>query len=70
MNTNFERWPITRVTSRSANPRSHTPAQIALIAASIKEFGWTNPVLGADQELVRAHGPSRRARFRSKRKEG
>jgi hypothetical protein len=27
------------------NARTHSEAQVAQIAASIKEFGWTNPVL-------------------------
>jgi ParB-like chromosome segregation protein Spo0J len=27
------------------NTRTHTDAQVDKIAASIKEFGWTNPVL-------------------------
>ena len=27
------------------NPRTHSEAQVAEIAASIREFGWTNPVL-------------------------
>jgi DNA modification methylase len=30
---------------RVNNPRTHTREQIAGIAASIKEFGWTNPIL-------------------------
>jgi ParB-like chromosome segregation protein Spo0J len=27
------------------NARTHSDAQVAQIAASIREFGWTNPVL-------------------------
>jgi len=27
------------------NSRTHSDAQIAQIAASLREFGWTNPVL-------------------------
>jgi ParB-like chromosome segregation protein Spo0J len=27
------------------NSRTHSDAQVAQIAASIREFGWTNPVL-------------------------
>jgi ParB-like chromosome segregation protein Spo0J len=41
----IERWPIERLIPRANNPRTHSPAQIAAIAASIQEFGWTNPVL-------------------------
>lgn len=39
------------------NSRIHSDAQVAQIAASIKEFGWTNPVL-IDQEggIIAGHG--------------
>jgi ParB-like chromosome segregation protein Spo0J len=31
--------------SRDNNPRTHSPEQVAQIAASIREWGWTNPIL-------------------------
>ena len=34
-----------RLRPRDRNPRTHTPKQIRQIAASIKEFGFINPVL-------------------------
>jgi len=39
------------------NPRTHTDAQVAKIAASIVEYGWTNPLLvdGANG-LIAGHG--------------
>ena len=39
------------------NSRTHSDAQVAQIAASIREFGWTNPVLidGADG-IIAGHG--------------
>ncbi|WP_037411663.1 site-specific DNA-methyltransferase [Silanimonas lenta] len=39
------------------NPRTHSDAQIAKIAASIVEFGWTNPILvdGANG-IIAGHG--------------
>lgn len=39
------------------NSRTHNDAQVAQIAASIREFGWTNPVLidGADG-IIAGHG--------------
>jgi DNA modification methylase len=39
------------------NPRTHSDAQVAQIAASIREFGWTNPVLidGASG-VIAGHG--------------
>jgi ParB-like chromosome segregation protein Spo0J len=39
------------------NPRTHSPAQIAKIAASIVEFGWTSPVLvDGDNGILCGHG--------------
>ncbi len=39
------------------NARTHTDEQVAQIAASIKEFGWTNPVLTDDSNgIVAGHG--------------
>jgi DNA modification methylase len=41
----IELWPIERLIPRVNNPRTHSREQVAQIAASIREFGWTNPVL-------------------------
>jgi len=39
------------------NSRTHSDAQVAQIAASIQEFGWTNPVLiDGDGGLIAGHG--------------
>jgi DNA modification methylase len=39
------------------NARTHTDAQVAQIAASIVEFGWTNPVLTDGQNgIIAGHG--------------
>lgn len=39
------------------NSRTHSPAQVQQIAASIKEFGWTNPVLiDEDGGIIAGHG--------------
>lgn len=39
------------------NSRTHSDAQVAQIAASIKEFGWTNPVLiDGDKGIIAGHG--------------
>jgi ParB-like chromosome segregation protein Spo0J len=40
-----ERWPIDRRIPYAKNSRTHSEAQIAQLAASMKEWGWTNPVL-------------------------
>jgi len=38
------------------NSRTHSVAQVAQIAASIKDFGWTNPILiGADNVIIAGH---------------
>ncbi len=43
--------------SYSQNPRTHSDEQIAQIAASIAEFGFTNPVLiGRDGVIIAGHG--------------
>ena len=39
------------------NSRTHSDAQVAQIAASIKEFGWTNPILvDGDKGIIAGHG--------------
>lgn len=39
------------------NSRIHNDAQVSQIAASIKEFGWTNPILVGDQNnVIAGHG--------------
>ncbi len=39
------------------NTRTHDDKQIKQIAASIKEFGWTNPILtGEDNDIIAGHG--------------
>ena len=41
----IERRATAALIPYAANSRQHSPAQISQIAASIKEFGFTNPVL-------------------------
>ena len=56
INIQVEQWPVSRLIPRVTNPRTHTPEQIAQVAASIREFGWTNPILvGADNEVIAGH---------------
>ncbi|MGA7327026.1 MAG: ParB N-terminal domain-containing protein, partial [Rhodomicrobium sp.] len=47
----------TQLKRRDRNPRTHTPKQIRQMAASIKEFGFINPVLidGSDG-IIAGHG--------------
>jgi hypothetical protein len=52
-----ETWPIDRLLPYERNSRRHTPEQIGQIAASIREWGWTMPILAADDGMVLAgHG--------------
>ena len=50
-------WPLDRLVPYERNARTHSPEQVAQIAASIQEFGFTNPILvdGADGILA-GHG--------------
>ena len=50
-------WPVERLVPYERNARTHSPEQVAQIAASIQEFGFTNPILvdGADGILA-GHG--------------
>lgn len=41
----IEQWAIDKLIPYARNSRTHSDAQVAQIAASIKEFGFTNPVL-------------------------
>jgi DNA modification methylase len=41
----------------AANARTHSPEQVAQIAASMGEFGWTNPILiDAEGGIIAGHG--------------
>jgi len=52
-----ERWPIDRLIPYAGNARTHSADQVDQIAASIREWGWTNPVLvGEDNTLIAGHG--------------
>lgn len=58
-------WPADEVKRRKVadlipyarNARMHSDAQISQIAASIREWGWTNPVLvDEDDNIIAGHG--------------
>jgi hypothetical protein len=42
---NIERRPISDLKPYANNPRWHSESQVAEIAASIREWGWTTPIL-------------------------
>jgi DNA modification methylase len=53
----LEHWPIERLHPYERNPRTHSPEQITKIAASLLEFGWTNPILvDGDAGIIAGHG--------------
>ena len=53
----IESLPLDRLIPYARNSRTHSDAQVAQVAASIREFGFTNPVLidGADG-IIAGHG--------------
>ncbi|KKK57862.1 hypothetical protein LCGC14_3050230 [marine sediment metagenome] len=50
--------PLTEIFPYSQNPKAHTPAQVDRIVASIKEFGFCNPILVDENNDILA-GPGR-----------
>jgi DNA modification methylase len=53
----IEQWPTVKLVPYARNARTHSDAQVAQIAASIAEFGFTNPILaGGDGVIVAGHG--------------
>jgi hypothetical protein len=49
--------PIADLIPYARNSRTHSDAQVAQIASSIKEFGWTNPVLlDGENGIIAGHG--------------
>lgn len=56
-NLEVQYLPVDALTPYARNSRTHDDAQVAQLAASIKEFGFTNPVL-VDEEggIIAGHG--------------
>ena len=53
----IEQWPTDKLVPYARNARTHSDSQVAQIAASIAEFGFTNPILaGSDGVIVAGHG--------------
>lgn len=53
----IEQWPIANLVPYARNARVHSARQVAQIAASIAEFGFTNPILaGSDGIIIAGHG--------------
>ena len=53
----IEQIEIGRLIPYARNARTHSEAQVAAIAGSIREFGFTNPVLvDSDDGIIAGHG--------------
>jgi DNA modification methylase len=53
----IELWPLKRLKPYDRNARTHSAEQVAQIAASIVEFGFTNPVLVDSHDgIIAGHG--------------
>jgi DNA modification methylase len=57
MSVKIEQRSVSELIPYAANSRTHSDAQVAQIAASIKEFGWTNPILiDGGNTIIAGHG--------------
>ena len=57
MTPKIEQVAVADIIPYASNSRTHSDAQIAQIAASIREFGWTNPILiDGYNGLIAGHG--------------
>ncbi len=53
----IEHWPLEKLIPYARNPRMHSDAQVAQIAASIAEFGFNNPILvDTKAGIIAGHG--------------
>jgi hypothetical protein len=53
----IERWPLAKLVPYARNARRHGPSQVAEIAASIREWGWTVPALVDEAgRIIAGHG--------------
>jgi hypothetical protein len=59
----IELWPIDKLIPYARNPRTHSDAQIAQIAASITEFGFNPILVGAKSGIIAGHEPARSRRI-------
>ena len=60
----IELWPVERLCHYERNPRTHSEDQVAQLAASMVEFGFTNPILvGEYGDVIAGHGRLAAARL-------
>ena len=55
--TSWQLWPLDKVKPYAKNVKIHDAKQVEKIAASIKEFDWTHPILvDKDGTIIAGHG--------------
>ena len=53
----MEHWPLAQLIPYAGNARTHDDSQVSQIAGSMAEFGFVNPILvGEDNIIVAGHG--------------
>src|SRR5829696_1681412 len=57
LNLAVEHRSLDQLIPYARNARTHSPAQVEQIAASIQAFGWTNPILiDGENGIIAGHG--------------
>jgi ParB-like chromosome segregation protein Spo0J len=57
MAKHIQMWLVDKLIPWARNPRTHSDAQVAQIAASIAEFGFNNPILvDTKAGIIAGHG--------------
>ena len=57
MAKDIQMWPVDKLIPYARNPRTHSDAQVAQIAASIAEFGFNSPILvDSKAGILAGHG--------------
>jgi hypothetical protein len=53
----IEYWPLDRLIPYARSARTHSPAQVAEIAGSIRAYGFSNPILVSEHaDIIAGHG--------------
>jgi ParB-like chromosome segregation protein Spo0J len=56
-NRSIEQWPIERLKPYARNARVHPQKQLQQLRSSLKQFGWTIPILVSDDgTIIAGHG--------------
>ena len=56
LSTHIQHWPIDRLIPYARNARTHSTEQVAQVAASMREFGFTSPILiDGDSGVIAGH---------------